>query len=67
MSDLKLKLIEHKKMTGALEKARDLFESITCFRAENVDVFTSHEILNGIASEALIGYKLCKAALEPTE
>ena len=65
MSDLSLKLIEHRKMTKALEKTRDIFSSITCLRAEGVEFFTQSEILDSISRRAHDGYDVCKKALEP--
>ena len=49
----------------ALEKARDLFESIITLRAEGVEFFTQSEILDSIARRAHDGYDVCKKALEP--
>ena len=67
MSEINLKLIEHRKMTEALEKAKDIFSSITCLRAEDVEFFTQSEILDSISRRAHDGYDVCKKALKDKE
>jgi hypothetical protein len=47
-------------------QAKDLFEGITCLRAEGVEFHTIPQVLDLIARDAHRGYDLCKAALEET-
>ena len=43
-----------------VEECKNLFESITCLRAEGVEFYSATEILDSICREAMKGYDLCK-------
>ncbi|KPK01869.1 MAG: hypothetical protein AMK71_04165 [Nitrospira bacterium SG8_35_4] len=51
-------------MRDTIEKAKNLFGSIICLRAEGIEFFSQKEILDSIMKEACKGYDLCKEALQ---
>jgi len=51
-------------MKEALEKAKELFNSIICHRVEGTEFFNAREILDVICKEAMEGYHICENAIE---
>ena len=50
----------YEETEAVLEKAKNLFDSITCLCAEGVEFHKRHDIIMAVSKEAAKGYLLCK-------